>query len=223
MPLSSIAMPLWSIFHRINYDHTRVYSALDRSPNVSLSLHPIHLRHQSHTLIHTRQLPFYHTEQPNPTYHHRSHHAEHLLHRPQPGRLSHEAEHHRCRRPCCPTRRPQKALEDQKSTLAQQKKEHAANQKTLEARDDGLTRKEKGLSADRKDLDDREAELAEKEHDQSARWDKKMNESQDLQEFLAAKQKKSIPRDSTSVGCGYKHYKPPRKINKKVIGLVYEK
>jgi DNA repair exonuclease SbcCD ATPase subunit len=25
-----------------------------------------------------------------------------------------------------------------------------------------------------------------------------------------------------SMGCGYKHYKPPRKLNKKLIGMVYE-
>jgi cell division septum initiation protein DivIVA len=25
-----------------------------------------------------------------------------------------------------------------------------------------------------------------------------------------------------TAGCGYKHYKPPRKLNKKLIGMVYE-
>jgi hypothetical protein len=25
-----------------------------------------------------------------------------------------------------------------------------------------------------------------------------------------------------SMGCGYKHYKPPRKLNRKLIGMVYE-
>jgi hypothetical protein len=25
-----------------------------------------------------------------------------------------------------------------------------------------------------------------------------------------------------TAGCGYKHYKPPRKLNRKLIGMVYE-
>ena len=28
--------------------------------------------------------------------------------------------------------------------------------------------------------------------------------------------------DAASPGCGYKHYKPPRKLNRKLIGMVYE-
>ncbi|KAM0710423.1 hypothetical protein Q7P35_002785 [Cladosporium inversicolor] len=44
------------------------------------SLHPIHLRHQSRLLIDTRRITFYYAEPNNPTHHHRSHHAEHLLH-----------------------------------------------------------------------------------------------------------------------------------------------
>lgn len=32
----------------------------------------------------------------------------------------------------------------------------------------------------------------------------------------------STTGSSGTLGCGYKHYRPPRKINRKVIGLVYE-
>jgi hypothetical protein len=39
--------------------------------------------------------------------------------------------------------------------------------------------------------------------------------------------KASAPMPSTTSadppGCGYKHYKPPRKLNKKLIGMIYEK
>ena len=40
------------------------------------------------------------------------------------------------------------------------------------------------------------------------------------------KGKANIPQpskiDASSPGCGYKHYKPPRKLNRKLIGMVYE-
>ncbi|KAM0713459.1 hypothetical protein Q7P37_010421 [Cladosporium fusiforme] len=34
--------------------------------------------------------------------------------------------------------------------------------------------------------------------------------------------KSSTPSNAGSIGCGQKHYKPPRKLNRRVIGLVYE-
>ena len=32
----------------------------------------------------------------------------------------------------------------------------------------------------------------------------------------------ATPVDGQSPGCGYKHYKPPRKLNRRVIGIVYQ-
>jgi hypothetical protein len=63
--------------------------------------------------------------------------------------------------------------------------------------------------------------LVQKEKDQGAEWDKKMKEIQAFQRS-STQQKKSASGSAVPPGCGYKHYKPPRKLNRKVIGLVYE-
>lgn len=82
-----------------------------------------------------------------------------------------------------------------------------------------MTKKEKQVSADKKALEERESALAEKEKKRSAEWTKKMEELKGLQNSPAQQKKLS----AGGSGCGYKHYKPPRKLEKKVIGLVYEK
>ena len=110
-------------------------------------------------------------------------------------------------------------LEDRKATLDRQEKDSAAGKKTFDDRTAALKKKEKGISADRKALEDREAALAEKEKKRSAEWNKKMEELKGIQNS-SAQLKKS---NAVGSGCGYKHYKPPRKLEKKVIGLVYEK
>jgi DNA repair exonuclease SbcCD ATPase subunit len=112
-----------------------------------------------------------------------------------------------------------KALEDRKATLDQQENDSATGKKTFDDRTAAFTQKEKEFSASKKALDDREAALAKKEKERSAEWNKKMEELKKLQNS-SAQQKKLSAGDS---GCGYKHYKPPRKLEKKVIGLVYEK
>jgi hypothetical protein len=62
--------------------------------------------------------------------------------------------------------------------------------------------------------------LAEKEKKRSAeRNNKQMKELKALQNSPAKQKKLSAGRP----GCGYKHYKPPRKLEKKAIGLAYEK
>jgi hypothetical protein len=81
------------------------------------------------------------------------------------------------------------------------------------------TQKEKEFSTSKTALDDREAALAEKEKERSAELNKKMEELKDLQNSSAA------PKKSSAGGseCGYKYYERLRKLEKKVIGLVYEK
>jgi hypothetical protein len=68
-------------------------------------------------------------------------------------------------------------------------------------------------------LDDREAALTAKEKKRSADWDKKMEELQGLRGPLTQLKESAA---GNPVGCGSKHYKPLRKLNRKVIGLVYE-
>ena len=68
-------------------------------------------------------------------------------------------------------------------------------------------------------MDGREAALTEKENKRAAEWDRKMKELQGLRE--AAAQLNKADADN-QVGCGSKHYKPPRKLNRKIIGIVYE-
>lgn len=86
--------------------------------------------------------------------------------------------------------------------------------KTFDDRNAAFTEKEKESYKNKKALDGREAALAKKEKERSAEWDRKMEGSKGLQ------LKKSGAGGS---GCGYKHYKPPRKLERKVIGLMYEK
>lgn len=112
-----------------------------------------------------------------------------------------------------------KALEDLRATLDQQEKDSATGKRTFDDRNAALTKKEKAVPADRKALEDREAALAEKEKKRSAEWNKKMEELKGLQDSSAQQKKLS----TGGSGCGYKHYKPPRKLEEKVIGLLYEK
>ena len=69
-----------------------------------------------------------------------------------------------------------------------------------------------------KALEDGEAALAQKEKERTGEWNKKMEELKSLQDSSA-----QLKKSSGGSGCGYKHYKPPRKLERKVIGLVYEK
>lgn len=111
-------------------------------------------------------------------------------------------------------------LEDRKATLDQQEKDSAIGKETFDDRTAALTKK-KLIAADRKALGDREAALAEKKRKRSAVWNKKIEELKGLQSSWAQLKKSS----AAGSGCGSKHYKPPRKLEKKVVGLVqrYEK
>jgi hypothetical protein len=41
-------MPLCSVLPCSNDDRTSVYNAVEKPPNITFSVHPIHLRHHSH-------------------------------------------------------------------------------------------------------------------------------------------------------------------------------
>jgi hypothetical protein len=84
----------------------------------------------------------------------------------------------------------------------------------FERRQAALGQRREDFATDKKALDC-ETALVEKENKRSAEWDKKMEELQGLRESSAQLKK-------TGDGCGSKHYKPPRKLHRKVIGLVYE-
>jgi DNA repair exonuclease SbcCD ATPase subunit len=116
-----------------------------------------------------------------------------------------------------------KALANRESSLAQREKEYSSKEKASADRESALAQKQKDYSSKEKALADREAALSQKEKDHSAEWDKKMKELQALQKSSAQRGKSGPGSVAGPPDCGYKHYKPPRKINRKVIGLVYEK
>ena len=107
-----------------------------------------------------------------------------------------------------------KALDDRRAALEQQEKDSAVGKKTFGDRNAAFMQKETDFSTNKKALDDREAALANREKDSTAERNKKTEELKGLwQKKLGAGGLRSR----------YKHYKPPRKLEKNVIRPVYKK
>jgi chromosome segregation ATPase len=90
---------------------------------------------------------------------------------------------------------------------------HAASEKTAEQRLERTQKDNAGLEQRLAKLEDQLAKMArspEKAPEGKAQANGKTDAS------------KSRKTDASSPGCGYKHYKPPRKLNRKLIGMVYE-
>jgi len=90
---------------------------------------------------------------------------------------------------------------------------HATQEKTAEQRLERTQKDNAGLEQRLAKLEDQLAKMArspEKAPEGKAQANGKTDAS------------KSGKIDANSPGCGYKHYKPPRKLNRKLIGMVYE-
>lgn len=142
----------------------------------------------------------------------------------------------------------QRKLDDLKSTEQKVGADRAALDKTMSE----LAAKEKELQQRQKELEDlassakRDAALKDSQNAPNGSADstleKKQQDNARLEQRLARLEsqlaqmdgsreekpqtngsvKSSTPSDAGSTGCGKKHYKPPRKLNRKVIGLVYQ-
>ncbi|KAL1587724.1 hypothetical protein WHR41_03549 [Cladosporium halotolerans] len=120
----------------------------------------------------------------------------------------------------------------------------AADRAALSKAKTDLAAKEKDLEQRRKKLEDRkptngqngsaESDLQKKQRD-NAQLEKRlarledqlanMNGSSDAEADkpqVNGTSNGSASKGAGSAGCGFKHYKPPRKINRKVVGLLYE-
>jgi septal ring factor EnvC (AmiA/AmiB activator) len=90
---------------------------------------------------------------------------------------------------------------------------HATSDKTAEQRLEKTQKDNASLEQRLAKLEDQLAKMA------SSREQASGGKAQANGKVDASKSGKS---DSSSPGCGFKHYKPPRKLNRKVIGMIYE-
>lgn len=142
----------------------------------------------------------------------------------------------------------QRKLDDLKST----EEKVAADRAALDKARSDLSVREKEIQQRQKELEDRESSAKqdatlkktqnatngsvnsdlEKKHNDNARLEQRLSSLEaQLAQMNGTSQKKpqangtgdiTTSSDAGSIGCGQKHYKPPRKLNRKVIGLVYQ-
>jgi hypothetical protein len=118
-----------------------------------------------------------------------------------------------------------------KNDLEQRREEFESQKRSSANNSKACTRKHASDGSD--DLVDKAA--VEKKQHENAKLEQRLakleNQLSSMSEISAADKKKSMPNGSAKgsaangvslPGCGYKHYKPPRKLNRKLIGMVYE-
>jgi hypothetical protein len=111
-------------------------------------------------------------------------------------------------------RQRQKEFEDQKASAKQE-----AAKKSSQSGQNGEAESKSALEKKQQDNAALEQRLAKLE-DRFAQMKKSPDVASDKSKANGKVNGKA--NGSESPGCGYKHYKPPRKLNKRVIGIVYQ-
>jgi hypothetical protein len=117
-------------------------------------------------------------------------------------------------------RQRQKEFEDQKAPAKKEasKNSSQAGQNGASASDKAaLEKKQRDNAALEQRLAKLEDRLAQMNRAADAASDKPQANGK-----VSGKTNGTAPVDEQSSGCGYKHYKPPRKLNRRVIGIVYQ-
>jgi hypothetical protein len=117
-------------------------------------------------------------------------------------------------------RQRQKEFEDQKASAKQEtaKNSSQAGQKGAAGSEKfALEKKQQDNTA----LEQRLAKLEDRLAQMNKTPDAASDNSQ-ANDKANGKANGAAPVDGQSSGCGYKHYKPPRKLNRRVIGIVYQ-